>query len=342
MGTAYRIGHHDREVGDPPANGWLSFLLLYVVLVAFFAWYASVEIRRYPVGLAAAASIYGSFVFLAALYLAPGFAAVREWLRQRVRPAIAPVIFVLPYLLYAAGTRDFRWLALAKLVLMCAVPLGLFAIAPVAKPRRINWQDAVALLWLYVPVQFHLTSGIWTVPVNLDFMARLFIVGVGAWSFLIVRGVESAGYDFAISTAIVRDAALSLTGYSVIAIPLGFAVRFIGWAPAYRGAPQFIADYVTIFLFVAIAEELFFRGLLQNLLEGSIGSRYGAQAIVSALFGLSHIQHAPAPNWRYVIMATIAAWFYGMAYRQHRSLMASAGCHAMVDTLWRTFLTLPR
>ena len=58
-------------------------------------------------------------------------------------------------------------------------------------------------------------------------------------------------------------------------------------------------------------------------------------------FGLSHIQHAPAPNWRYVALATVAGWFYGLAYRRHRSLMASAGTHAPVDTLWRTFFTLP-
>ncbi len=107
------------------------------------------------------------------------------------------------------------------------------------------------------------------------------------------------------------------------------------------GARAFGFDFVGIFLFVAITEELFFRGLLQNLLEGSLRSRYGAQAITAVLFGLSHIRHAPFPNWRYVALATIAGWFYGSAYREHRSLMASATTHALVDTLWRTFLTAP-
>lgn len=281
------------------------------------------------------------FLGLTGLYLAPGFAVLRISLKRRVRGAVAPALFLLPYLIYCAGTADFRWPAFAKLVAMAVLPLGLFAFAPVRHPRRINWQDAVVLLWLYIPVQFHLTSGIWRVPVNLDFMARLFIVGVGAWAFLIVRGVEDAGYDFVVSGAILRDALVSLAGFSVIAFPLGLAMRFLAWNPEYRGLPQFLADYLTIFLFVAIAEELFFRGLLQNLLEGSLGSRNGAQAIVSVAFGFSHIQHAPAPNWRYVVLASVAGWFYGLAYRKHRSLLASAGTHAMVDTLWRTFLTLP-
>lgn len=319
----------------------LPFLLLYAALAAFFGWYASIEIERYPVPWQAAGAIYVCFLLLAGLYLAPGFADLRERLKQRVPMGLAALAFLAPYLIYAGGTGDFNWIALAKLAAMAFVPLGMFAAFPVRHPRAINWQDAVVLLWLYIPVQFHLTAGIWTVPVNLDFMARLFIVGVGAWAFLIVRGVEDAGYQFALSGTIARDAAVSFAGFSVIALPLGLLIRFLAINSEWRGIPQFLADYVTIFLFVAIAEELFFRGLLQNLLEGSIGSRSLSQAVVSVAFGFSHIGHAPAPNWRYVILATIAGWFYGLAYRKHRSLMASAGTHAMVDTMWRTFLTLP-
>lgn len=320
------------------------FAMLWAALAAFFGWYARIEVGRYPVAHTAAWSIYACFMLLAGLYLAPGFAAVRARLK-RVRAAWIVVAFLAPYLIYSFGARDFRWIALAKLAALAIVPLGVFVLAPVRECRRMNWQDGLALLWLYFPVQFHLTTGIWNVPVNLDFMARLFVVGVGAWAFVVVRGIEDAGYDFVLSGAILRDAAVSFLGFSMIGIPLGLAMRFIAWNPRWRGGPQFAADYVTLLLFVAIAEELFFRGLLQNLLEGSIGARSSsrnvAQAMVSVAFGFSHIAHAPAPNWRYVVLATIAGWFYGLAYRKHRSLMASAGCHALVDTVWRTFLTAP-
>jgi uncharacterized protein len=331
------------------------FALLFAALALFFGWYATVQLRRYPVGAQQAASIYLCFLLLISLYLAPGFAISRSWLTLRFRgirgAAASMVIFLLPYLIYCAGTADFRLKPFAKLAALAALPLGLFATAPVANPRRLNWQDAMVLLWLFLPVLFHLISGIWNVPVNLDFMARLFLVGVGAWSFLIQRGVEDAGYDFTVSPAIIRDALVSFAGFSVIALPLGFALRFVAWNPQYRGLGDLLSSYLTIFLFVAIAEELFFRGLLQNLLEGlfhgsSLGSRpalsrNAAQGIAAVLFGLSHIQHAPFPNWRYVILATVAGWFYGWAYRKHRSLMASAGTHALVDTLWRTWFTLP-
>ena len=341
------------------------FALLFTALALFFGWYATVQLRRYPIGAPQAASIYICFLMLAALYLAPGFAAPRSWLIQKTSgargAAITTIVFLLPYLIYSAGTGDFRWIAFAKLTALAALPLGLFAAFPVADPKRLNWQDAVALLWLFLPVLSHLISGIWNVPVNLDFMARLFLVGVGAWSFLIQRGVarigpagsvvragsiEDAGYEFTVNLPILRDSATSFAGFSIIALPFGFALRFLAWNPKYRGLGDLFSTYITIFLFVAIAEELFFRGLLQNLLEGSLGSRprsrQAAQGIASVLFGLSHIQHAPFPNWRYVALATVAGWFYGSAYRNHRSLMASAGTHALVDTLWRTWFTLQR
>jgi membrane protease YdiL (CAAX protease family) len=320
-------------------------VLVYTGLSLFFAWYAAAELRRHPLGTAQILGIYGCLLILLAIYLAPGFSSLLCWMRGRlqgVRSAfICVVLFLFPYLLYAVGTGDFRWRAFGELVALAAVPIGLFAVFPVRSPRQMNWQDVVVLLWLMTPVLVGWIGGIWNVPVNLDPMARLFLVGVGAWSFLVFRGIEDSGYCIRFSIVTLRDALLNLGGFTLVGLPLGFILHFIGWHPQWRGAGAFAVDFLGIFLFVAIAEELFFRGLLQNLLEGSLGSRYGAQAVTSVLFGLSHIRHAPYPNWRYVALATLAGWFYGSAYRRHRSLMTSALTHALVDTLWRTFLTLP-
>jgi membrane protease YdiL (CAAX protease family) len=40
------------------------------------------------------------------------------------------------------------------------------------------------------------------------------------------------------------------------------------------------------------------------------------------------------PNWRYVILATIAGLFYGWTWRKTGSIFASAIVHALVDALW--------
>ncbi|HEY1216051.1 MAG TPA: CPBP family intramembrane glutamic endopeptidase, partial [Bryobacteraceae bacterium] len=102
---------------------------------------------------------------------------------------------------------------------------------------------------------------------------------------------------------------------------------------------DFIASYLEIVLFIAVLEELFFRGFLQNLLEKSLRSHWLGQLIASGIFGLFHILHAPFPNWRYVLLASVAGWFYGAAYRSGGTLLSSVLAHATVDTVWRSFLT---
>ncbi len=331
---------------EDTSRQWVVPAAAYGAVAVFFAFSARMELRRYPVAAVAAASIYVCLLLLFALFLAPGFRVSHRWLAARLhgaRPAAICVgLFLAPYLAYASGVGDFRWTAFVKLLLFVAAPFFLYELLPVRSPDRMHWQDLLALIWLALPIFSGQIRGVWNVPVNLDFMARLLLVAVGAWSFLLWRGLESSGYEFSFSPAVIWDAAVHFTQFAGIAIPLGFAMRFIGWNPRWRGLWAFSFDLATIFVFIAVSEELYFRGILQNLLEKTWHSRLGAQAAASVLFGLSHIRHAPFPNWRYVVLASVAGWFYGSAYRRHRSLMASATMHALVDTLWRTWLTLPR
>ena len=76
---------------------------------------------------------------------------------------------------------------------------------------------------------------------NLDFMARLFLVGVGSWSFLIFRQIGDSGYDFRFSRETLSDAFRNLGGFTAIGLPLGFMLRFIAWHPQWRGAPTVVA-----------------------------------------------------------------------------------------------------
>jgi membrane protease YdiL (CAAX protease family) len=314
--------------------------LVYLAFALFFAVSAGIQLQRYPLGPAAVTGIYACLLLLVAMWLLPAFPQLRDAVRERAKglrgAAAAIALFLLPYLLYAAGTGDSSWIALARLAAMAAGPILIFVIAPVRGPEKLGWQDAFALIWLATPILARWLGGLWNVPVNLDFMARLYVVTVGAWAFLLFRGTEGVGYEARLSPAIVRAALLNFALFAILAMPLGMALGFIAWNPNWRGPWQFFFDCVTLFVFIAIPEELFFRGLLQNLLEGSWRSRYGAQAFASVLFGLMHILHG-FPNWPYVLMASIAGWFYGSAWRSTRSLVASGIAHALVDAVWRTW-----
>jgi hypothetical protein len=116
-------------------------------------------------------------------------------------------------------------------------------------------------------------------------------------------------------------------------------MHFTRWNPRWTGVLPFLLNYLELFLFIAVLEELFFRGFLQTLLSKTLGSWIAGQAVVSVLFGLFHILHAPFPNWKYVALATVAGWFYGTAFRVSGTLMASALLHAAVDTIWRTWFS---
>ncbi len=96
--------------------------------------------------------------------------------------------------------------------------------------------------------------------------------------------------------------------------------------------------WVFTFFFIAVPEEVFFRGWMQNLLERRLGPRW-ALITTAILFGLSHFNKRAAHfNWQYVVLAALAGIFYGRAWRQERRVGASAVTHATVDTLWSLWL----
>ncbi len=89
-----------------------------------------------------------------------------------------------------------------------------------------------------------------------------------------------------------------------------------------------------ILFFTAWPEELLFRGLLQNMLSRASNSDLAGWWTASILFGLSHITNMGFPNWRYVVLASIAGFFYGWTWRKTGSIFASALLHAAVDITW--------
>jgi hypothetical protein len=245
--------------------------------------------------------------------------------------------FVLPYLVYAAGTTDFRWSGLARLLAVCA-PLLLYSWAPVRDASRLYWQDCVAWTWLTLIVVFRKFNGIWNVPANLDFMARLLVIGVAAWCWVVLRPVPDLKYRFALTARSLAAAGLAFAGFAVVALPLSFATGFARWNSQWLGAASFLETFVEIFILIAWLEELLFRGFLQSILERTLMSPAAGQVLASIAFGFSHILLGQAPNWRYVLMASIAGWFYGFAFRQGGGLLIGpAITHALVDTVWRTW-----
>jgi membrane protease YdiL (CAAX protease family) len=99
------------------------------------------------------------------------------------------------------------------------------------------------------------------------------------------------------------------------------------------------ATFLGVLWILAVAEEFFFRGVIQQFLARLLGSDRAGLAIASVIFGLAHLGYREFPNWRFALLATVAGVFYGRAYLQAQSIRAAMVTHALVVTVWKTFLT---
>src|SRR5580692_2396563 len=260
------------------------------------------------------------------------FAASPDALPRAARIA-GPMLLCIPYALVAHAFEVFRWEWLALYALLpVAIALLLHQARNAEGSQRGNWRDFVVLAVLGLAVDLRWLEPAW--PVGFAAFGKMLLLDAGIFGFLAVRQLDGVGFDLRLR---LRDVGVGLREfllYAVVAIPLGLGLVFLHFHAGWPRPLQAISAFVFTFVFVAIPEELFFRGWLQNLVERRIG-RTAALALTAVLFGLAHWNSRTTSfNWRYVLMAAIAGIFYGRAWRAQRRVGASSIAHATVDTLW--------
>jgi hypothetical protein len=166
----------------------------------------------------------------------------------------------------------------------------------------------------------------------------MILLDAGIYGFLFVRQLDGVGFSLLLRKQDVVVGVREFAWYMPIAIMLGLWLQFLHLHAVLPHISTLLFAYVFTFLFIAIPEELFFRGWMQNLLERRVG-RWPALLLTSIIFGLSHFNKRAAHfNWRYVLLAAMAGFFYGRAWRAERRVGASAITHACVDTVWSQWL----
>jgi membrane protease YdiL (CAAX protease family) len=310
-------------------------------------------------------AFFGSFTLVLAVFVALAdegwLSQLRSWAAGSSAAALGlPALLLVPYFVFALGTGTFSARGAGKLLAYIAVPTLLLFPDRNGKAERVGWRDFAAMLALGLPVAANWLRGIWLWPEELYFFRPLYSALVGGYAFMVLRNLEGVGYKLLCQKQDLARSFLHFLGYSAMAIPLGLWLGFIH-PHHHPGAPatvrlhafgnatilhlppeasflgQFLFQFVGIYITIAIPEELLFRGILQNFLTRSFRSErreaYGLW-IASIVFGASHLHHAPVPNWRYGILATLAGLFYGNVFRTRRRISASALTHTLVDTAW--------
>lgn len=283
---------------------------------------------------AATLTVFAFFFLVMLLFAARG---VGEGLAARFGVAggilLGSAAFV-AYLIYALGTGTFEILRVGAVALFVFVPLALAASAE-RKPAG-TWQDFLVLAGVWVAVKFGPSHFVWPYPsarLAYVFTALLAVI-VALAAFVLVRHVDGIGYSIGWGRHWGYFVGGSFLVFACIAIALGTGMHFIAFAPQWHEGPSLVLTSLGIFFFTAWPEEFLFRGLLQNILSRASKSDLAGWWTASVLFGFSHITNLGFPNWRYVILASIAGLFYGWTWRKTGSIFASAIVHALVDVSW--------
>lgn len=285
---------------------------------------------RFDVALLVASALFAFELFLAA----PSVLRKVQALFGGRAGAVVPLVPLFAILVYSfCVTVDWR---LGLIGASYAVLPALLLARTAGKPPGM-WEDYSAALLIWLPVEFRWMYRIFPYPHELTHtLTILMALSTGVAAFVALRRMDDVGYAVEWRRGFGWNVAAHFIVFVCIAVPLGVEIGFLTFDPtlARLHSLSVLGVAVGITLFTAWPEEFLFRGVLQNLLSHTFKNRWAGLALASAIFGLSHIFHAPYPNWKYVFLATIAGLFYGHAWMKTGSLLPGALVHALVDISW--------
>jgi membrane protease YdiL (CAAX protease family) len=285
---------------------------------------------RTPILALLLAAIFGFFVPAAQNRL-------RELLHGKPR-----LIWAVPFLLaaifaaasVAAGAFSFGLTAVV--LAYTAAPVLCLAVQKPGFPQRPTALDFLAILLLWLPIEFAAGAELVPRPAQgfLHSVAYGIAILLGLTLFLGYRAFPGLKYNV---PRCGRDLWLPLAGFAILApvlVLIGIPIGFI--PPPHlptRSAGAMAGALGIIFAGTALPEEILFRALIQNLLMLRFGSTTRTLLIASFIFGCAHLDNGPQPlpNWRYMILATVAGVGYGRVFQGASTVISSAILHTLVD-----------
>jgi membrane protease YdiL (CAAX protease family) len=246
-----------------------------------------------------------------------------------------------PYWASSFAFGSFHWRSLAWVAGLAAAAAFWYAILP----QRALVDLAFLLLMAIVPLSEVLRHQyVNPVPrLQLDELGALMWIRTGAFAILSVRRTKGVGFGFWPS----RWEWMIGASYFLAFLPAAAAAAWgIGFASPHWPSPNWekttalaLGTFFGVLWVIALGEEFFFRGLLQQWMSEWFGHAWLGLAATSLLFGAVHLWFHAFPNWRFAVLAAVAGVFYGLAFRQARSIRASMVTHALTVTTWRLFFS---
>lgn len=324
------------------ARGGVTIRLLGLALLIGMAGLGYAHLQSIPAGLAV--PLAAAFSLEAVLYTAVCWDRARRSI-ERFGPArlaaLSAASALAPYLLYAPVCGVFRWTALAELAALVLALSFWFVVLPARPALNLLFIAAVA-----APLLLRRFDAVYGVPapgLQLGILGQVMWTRIAVFAVLAIARLEVKGFGFLPTLREWKTGAAGFLLFLPVGAALGWLTGFAAYHP--RSEPWWITLAITAGTFlgmlwvVALREEFFVRGLLQQWLEDWTGSLVFAVALASVLFGLIHLPYRSFPNWRFAIVAAAAGVFYGAVYWRARSVRAAMVTHALVNTAWKVFFS---
>lgn len=295
-----------------------------------------------PLNLAAAA--LPAFLLEATLYYALGVERWRMRLEKLPPAAVALVLTlaaIAPYSTAALAFGFFHWRSLAVLALLAGLVSFWYVLLPHNGATDVLFVLLMAVVFL---ANFERTEYLNPYPkLQLDVLGKLMWIRTGAFAMLCVRRMKGVGFGFWPRRAEWKIGVVYFGLFLPFAALAGWTVGFAAPHAPHSGWVKVVAlaagTFFGVLWVLALGEEFFFRGLLQQWIGTWLKSEWMGLALASLLFGLAHLWLHAFPNWQMVAMAAVAGVFYGLAFRQARSIRASMVTHALTVTAWKVFFS---
>jgi uncharacterized protein len=266
-----------------------------------------------------------------------------------------PIYIWIVTVVYALLTSQLSWPSFVGGLAYCLIP-AIIMYTILEKSPKLFLIDAVVILLLWIPIEFGFVPN-FNIPPTQSVLSVYHLVAIVLVIFLYfgVRQLPDVGLTFRLKGQDWRTAIQYFIFFMPIALVFGFATDFINLSDRVPGLGAMLSSFVAIAVFTAIPEEILFRGVIQNLLEKKLANKKNglliALSISSVLFGFAHGNNSNGPfidlsfgalgtwhiPWVYIILGTVAGYFYGWTYIKTRKVTAAAVVHLLVDWFWVTF-----
>ncbi|MEO8099226.1 MAG: CPBP family intramembrane glutamic endopeptidase [Acidobacteriota bacterium] len=282
-----------------------------------------------------------AFLLEATLFLSVGMEQWRARLDRLPRAAVAALLTlaaVAPYVLASVPFGTLSWTHFGTLAGLAALLAFWYVLLP-----HNPFTDIGLLVVAAAVVLSKIFRDIYVRPdehLALEALGTAMWIRTGLFAILSVRRVKGVGFGFWPTLREWKIGALHFVAFLPVAAALGWWINFT--RPRWPAAGWEILLPLTFFgvLWVlALGEELFFRGLLQQWLVAWLKSDWGGLVAASLIFGALHVFWGTFPNWRFAALASLAGVFYGSAFRQGKGIRASMVTHALTVTTWKIFFT---